>query len=188
MAKYGEPLKTDIYKPYIQSGPYIQFVVWPCLLLHKDGPLLAKGVAQGTGGARAAWSDDKRHNVPKKTSEFVDAGLTFGHNGSYNYNENKHLSQSKKKLVDRPSSYPYDSFDVRESHRQTRSNRDYYGDNDYKSLPTKTEYEDEPSVSDIKLFFRYIDRSDFTGAKNVLGDKKYSKCWGRMNERYCKFI
>ncbi|XP_060566226.1 uncharacterized protein LOC132725156 isoform X2 [Ruditapes philippinarum] len=38
---------TNKYKPYTKSGLTIDYQVWPVLLLHKDGPLLCKGVAQG---------------------------------------------------------------------------------------------------------------------------------------------
>lgn len=35
------------YKAYTRSGKTVEFVVWPPLYLHKDGPMLAKGIAQG---------------------------------------------------------------------------------------------------------------------------------------------
>lgn len=38
----------DLYKEYTCRGEYIDFIVWPTLFLHKGGPLLSKGVAQGT--------------------------------------------------------------------------------------------------------------------------------------------
>lgn len=38
---------NNMFKDYTKRGPFVEFVVWPALLLHKDGPLLAKGVAQG---------------------------------------------------------------------------------------------------------------------------------------------
>ncbi|XP_045206656.2 myosin-3-like [Mercenaria mercenaria] len=43
----GSRFNTDLYKPYTSSGTHVGYVVWPTLLLHKDGPVLAKGVAQG---------------------------------------------------------------------------------------------------------------------------------------------
>lgn len=36
------------FKDYTKRGMYIDFVVWPVMLLHKDGPVLCRGVAQGT--------------------------------------------------------------------------------------------------------------------------------------------
>jgi hypothetical protein len=37
----------DSFKEYTCRGTYMDFVVWPALFLHKGGPLLNKGVAQG---------------------------------------------------------------------------------------------------------------------------------------------
>ncbi|XP_061164346.1 cingulin-like [Saccostrea echinata] len=38
----------DVLKSYTKCGNTVAFMVWPVLYLHKDGPLLSKGVAQGT--------------------------------------------------------------------------------------------------------------------------------------------
>jgi hypothetical protein len=35
------------FRTYTKSGKTVDYVVWPPLLLHNDGPLLCKGVAQG---------------------------------------------------------------------------------------------------------------------------------------------
>ncbi|XP_063414689.1 transcription intermediary factor 1-alpha-like [Mytilus trossulus] len=44
------PADTEIdkntYKEFVKSGNTVAFVVWPALFLHKDGPLLYKGVVQ----------------------------------------------------------------------------------------------------------------------------------------------
>lgn len=44
------PAETQIdkntYKEFVKSGNTVAFVVWPALFLHKDGPLLYKGVVQ----------------------------------------------------------------------------------------------------------------------------------------------
>ncbi|XP_062592910.1 uncharacterized protein LOC134254402 [Saccostrea cucullata] len=39
-------LKTDIFKEYTKKGNKIEYIVWPAMYLHKNGPLLSKGVAQ----------------------------------------------------------------------------------------------------------------------------------------------
>ncbi|XP_045204527.2 uncharacterized protein LOC123557241 [Mercenaria mercenaria] len=36
---------TSIFKPFTRSGNAVQNCVWPALFLHKDGPLMEKGVA-----------------------------------------------------------------------------------------------------------------------------------------------
>ncbi|XP_053399062.1 putative leucine-rich repeat-containing protein DDB_G0290503 [Mercenaria mercenaria] len=49
LLRKGSGFNTDLYKPYTSSGTHIDYVVWPPLLLHEGGPILAKGVAQGYG-------------------------------------------------------------------------------------------------------------------------------------------
>ncbi|XP_053400606.1 golgin subfamily A member 4-like [Mercenaria mercenaria] len=49
LLRKGSSFNTDLYKPYTSSGTHIDYVVWPALLLHEGGPILAKGVAQGHG-------------------------------------------------------------------------------------------------------------------------------------------
>ncbi|KAL4236650.1 hypothetical protein ACF0H5_005035 [Mactra antiquata] len=39
------------FQEYTKTGPYVGFVVWPALLLHENGSLLRKGVAQGAQSA-----------------------------------------------------------------------------------------------------------------------------------------
>ena len=45
--KEGVPFDKNIFKEYQRSGPYVDYVVWPALYLHDDGPLVGKGVAEG---------------------------------------------------------------------------------------------------------------------------------------------
>lgn len=40
--------KPDLYRTYTRSGDVIEYIVWPALLLHENGPVLYKGVAQMT--------------------------------------------------------------------------------------------------------------------------------------------
>lgn len=44
-----EEVKFDknMFKEYTARGSTIRYVVWPPMLLHKDGPVVSKGVAQG---------------------------------------------------------------------------------------------------------------------------------------------
>ena len=44
--KRGQAFNRDIFKEYTRTGPFIEFAVWPAVFLHKDGPLLCKGVVQ----------------------------------------------------------------------------------------------------------------------------------------------
>ncbi|XP_076070123.1 uncharacterized protein LOC143041874 [Mytilus galloprovincialis] len=54
--KEGIPLDKNTYKEFVKSGDTVVYVVWPALFLHRNGPLLYKGVAQ------ASW---------KKAEQFV---------------------------------------------------------------------------------------------------------------------
>ncbi|XP_053400625.1 myosin-9-like [Mercenaria mercenaria] len=38
----------DVYRAYTKSGTHVEYVVWPTIYLYEDGPILMKGVAQGT--------------------------------------------------------------------------------------------------------------------------------------------
>ncbi|XP_053389972.1 uncharacterized protein LOC128552918 [Mercenaria mercenaria] len=43
----GKDFDGDRFRTYTKTGKVVDYVVWPPMLLHKDGPLLCKGVAQG---------------------------------------------------------------------------------------------------------------------------------------------
>lgn len=42
----GNVMDTNKFNNYDRAGTVIEFVVWPVLLLHKNGPVLAKGIVQ----------------------------------------------------------------------------------------------------------------------------------------------
>ncbi|XP_033743208.1 uncharacterized protein LOC117329388 isoform X2 [Pecten maximus] len=44
--KEGDEINFDFYKNYTQKGKRVGYFVWPALFLHKDGPLLCKGIVQ----------------------------------------------------------------------------------------------------------------------------------------------
>lgn len=45
--------RADLFRSYTKSGDVIDHIVWPALLLHEDGPVLYKGVAQMTSETRS---------------------------------------------------------------------------------------------------------------------------------------
>ncbi|VDI46966.1 Hypothetical predicted protein [Mytilus galloprovincialis] len=51
------PIDKNTYKEFVKSGDSVSYVVWPALFLHKDGPLLYKGVVQ------AYWKKDDHDNI-----------------------------------------------------------------------------------------------------------------------------
>jgi len=43
----GGPFNAERFRTYTKTGNTMDYVVWPPLLLHEGGAMLAKGVAQG---------------------------------------------------------------------------------------------------------------------------------------------
>lgn len=41
-----DPFDTELFRFYTRSGDLYDFVVWPALLLHENGPIVTKGIAQ----------------------------------------------------------------------------------------------------------------------------------------------
>ena len=64
----------DLYRAYTKSGNTIDYIVWPSLLLHDDGPLLYKGVAQlkfkspNTEEVPSNDEKDDNHGTSEKSS------------------------------------------------------------------------------------------------------------------------
>lgn len=44
--KSGELIDSNLFRHFTKSGDYLEYVVWPALLLHKNGPVMCKGVVQ----------------------------------------------------------------------------------------------------------------------------------------------
>ncbi|XP_060606043.1 uncharacterized protein LOC132758386 [Ruditapes philippinarum] len=43
----GDVFDTELFRIYIKKGTRVAYVVWPALLLHKEGEVICKGVAEG---------------------------------------------------------------------------------------------------------------------------------------------
>ncbi|XP_060577015.1 putative autophagy-related protein 11 [Ruditapes philippinarum] len=53
------PFDKDLFKEYTRRGKFQDYIVWPAMRLHENGPLLSKGVAQGSkdkSKSHTAWS------------------------------------------------------------------------------------------------------------------------------------
>ncbi|KAJ8297748.1 LOW QUALITY PROTEIN: hypothetical protein KUTeg_024279 [Tegillarca granosa] len=42
--KEGSKINSDHFKCFTRSGKLLEYLVWPAMLLHKDGPFLSKGI------------------------------------------------------------------------------------------------------------------------------------------------
>ncbi|KAK3594526.1 hypothetical protein CHS0354_030874, partial [Potamilus streckersoni] len=61
---------VDVFRSYTKSGDRIEYMVWPALCLHRNGPLLCKGVAQGMSDSSeehkpSSIDDHTRKKEPK---------------------------------------------------------------------------------------------------------------------------
>lgn len=104
VARPGDRFSTELYSAFTTTGPYIDFVVWPPLLLYKDGPVLVKGTAQGKHSGLPPREITRRR--PASSHEYRD---------NYNYDDSYTRRQNGAKTFDyrmysnisglRPSSY-----------------------------------------------------------------------------------
>ncbi|XP_052241276.1 uncharacterized protein LOC127851508 isoform X2 [Dreissena polymorpha] len=47
LTKERHDFDKDKFKEYTSRGQFVDYFVWPIMYLHRDGPMLAKGIAQG---------------------------------------------------------------------------------------------------------------------------------------------
>ncbi|XP_062594697.1 uncharacterized protein LOC134256108 isoform X2 [Saccostrea cucullata] len=113
---------VEMYRAYTRSGDIIEYVVWPSLLLHKDGPLLYKGVAQ------FKKKDGKKENSPDVKSQIkseadnsktvhTEQPIYENFNGSEN-NSNNYQDSMKNGTVNPPATKAGDGS-AREKHITT---------------------------------------------------------------------
>ena len=66
-------------RSFTKAGQFIHFVVWPTFFLHKDGPLLAKGVVQGSKTELAQEESD----YPSSDEEYCSSHSDESYWGVY---------------------------------------------------------------------------------------------------------
>lgn len=83
--KHMHPFDEKYYKKYMTSGDRFDFLVWPCTLLHKDGPIVAKGIAEATTADIAltetpvpAVSDTKQDKQNQVGAQASEPGSGYG--------------------------------------------------------------------------------------------------------------
>jgi len=57
----GQPIDRNLFSVYTKRGSVVDFVIWPALILHKNGPILSKGVVQG--------KEDKKQETPERKQD-----------------------------------------------------------------------------------------------------------------------
>ncbi|KAL3878222.1 hypothetical protein ACJMK2_030589 [Sinanodonta woodiana] len=108
----GDRFDTHIYRHYVNSGDTVDYVVWPALLLHKDGPVLTKGVSQPfpTSRSRSAFSPVENNNTNDRSIDKFISSLSvrkveenLSHAGRMNPNLDDwsvHYDSSDQKKMD----------------------------------------------------------------------------------------
>lgn len=137
VARPRERFDNALYKAYTSSGTLIDFVVWPALLLHKGGPVLIKGTAQGsrrpaTAPDRSTRASDistrpnhERHVFIERHNE-LDTGMDhyrLSHAGITHFNGAQTFST--RHLSDRETASPRSYHQTTQS-TKARSTYGYY--------------------------------------------------------------
>jgi hypothetical protein len=68
----GQPIDHNLFSLYTKRGSVVEFVIWPALILNKNGPILSKGVVQG------------KENKTQETAEMKHDVKTEGDDGLQN--------------------------------------------------------------------------------------------------------
>jgi hypothetical protein len=115
-------------KPYTTSGTFVDYIVWPALLLYKNGPVLVKGVAQGYGrksdnqqlqfdkskdGNSLRLNKSERNNDPRKMN--IDRNSQKDESGGFcftNIPGQSHFNTAKRFSVFRKASHIPIGFDL----------------------------------------------------------------------------
>ncbi|XP_053399703.1 uncharacterized protein LOC128557088 [Mercenaria mercenaria] len=198
----GELLNTELYKPYTKNGKYVKFIVWPAMLLHKDGPVLAKGVAQGERGNQdkdklAIDYVDKLNfetHLPHTEWKFDKHTYTIGHfagtSRNVDYSNGPLYKEYKGQSFERKISAEMG----KERHQRAKSEGEKRFEQPaltkLSSSGTKLiwkpykEYERHPTPDEMRTYFYYFDRREYSKAKDVLGSKVYFRCMQNEHKRH----
>jgi len=57
----GKLIDRNLFSVYTKRGSVVDFVIWPALILYKNGPILSKGVVQG--------KEDKKQEIPERKQD-----------------------------------------------------------------------------------------------------------------------
>ncbi|CAC5390537.1 unnamed protein product [Mytilus coruscus] len=101
-----QPMDSNKFNKYNRSGITVEYVVWPALLLHEDGPVLAKGTVQTNYEDKTAARKKSSEDIfePPKTCKSrtptgnndVTVPAPLHTNGTHFSNESKNQDQALK--------------------------------------------------------------------------------------------
>ncbi|XP_045203598.2 uncharacterized protein LOC123556729 [Mercenaria mercenaria] len=66
--KRNDAFDGNTYKFYTETGPFVDYIVWPALLLEKDGSLLSKGIAQAHRRQQTEFCKMKNAETPRSNA------------------------------------------------------------------------------------------------------------------------
>ncbi|XP_052077696.1 uncharacterized protein LOC127715633 isoform X2 [Mytilus californianus] len=102
----NQPMDSNKFNKYNRSGITVEYVVWPALLLHKDGPVLAKGTVQTNYEDKTAARKKSSEDIfePPKTckprtptgNNEVTVPAPLHTNGTHFSKESKNQDQASK--------------------------------------------------------------------------------------------
>ncbi|XP_021352050.1 uncharacterized protein LOC110449489 isoform X2 [Mizuhopecten yessoensis] len=98
-ADVGSAFDGNVYKPYTISGTIVSYNVWPPLLLHKNGPLLVKGIVQPIKVPRAKKNTEESKH---KTTVVADR---LKKNFGETYNSPYGQKSTQRETATKPTKY-----------------------------------------------------------------------------------
>ncbi|KAK3602823.1 hypothetical protein CHS0354_026374 [Potamilus streckersoni] len=114
----GAHFDSNLYRCYINSGDNVDYVVWPALLLHKDGPVLAKGVTEPSTSPRAKSASAVERLVASDDKSFDSRSQSLydkvheSTSGSDGMDKTLYMHQTRYDEKLRESSFGSDRIDI----------------------------------------------------------------------------
>jgi hypothetical protein len=152
----GEKLNTNIYKAYTIRGDRVAFLVWPALLLHENGPVLCKGIAQGITNERSKMAIPSSEQNKAVASNLITKENNEGINLHKSYNAHVYASNEFMKDQRRDQTSSYNQITM-----QTTG---------VNYTPAQLS---PPLDIDVDRFLRYRDRHGRETARDMIGHQKY---------------
>lgn len=122
-AKKGKKFDIKSFRPYTATGEKVSFLVWPVVLLHEDGPMLTKGIAQGRPRRKKKAKYQKSQINPHADQAVRNENNTspnvMGLQGIDSDKRNKEIDDSKSMTVPKDKNIPVKETKEKISGRHT---------------------------------------------------------------------
>lgn len=155
-----------MYRAYTVNGSKIRYVVWPPLLLHKDGPVLCKGVAQGNGDNQETkpYNDNTTRDVRPRDYGMDESSYSSIHSTCDTFS-NSHFVRNQAES--KPGS-SYEQTTVSTMQQTMRR----FGDS--------TSVLNKPTDHDLNLYFSWTKDFGHTKTEELMGSR-YGICLAYLN-------